>query len=111
MARIITKGGTFREGETLCRTCRFAHIQRGYRESEEVIFCDYSYTVLRKVPFKVAECTDFIDRTVPTRYEMEKMALVINVEPARNLIGFDRELGCGQEDGSSEDEIEVSAKD
>lgn len=90
MSTIIVKGGTLEEGEALCRTCRFAHIQRGFRKSEEVIYCDYSYAALRKVPFKVAECTDYIDRTIPTRYEMEKMALLLNVEPARNLIGFER---------------------
>jgi hypothetical protein len=81
--------GTLKEGEPLCRTCRFAHIQRGFRESEEQIFCDYSYATLRLVPFKVAECTDYIDRTVPTRHEMEKMALQINVRPAQKQIGFD----------------------
>ena len=97
MSTIIVKGGSLEEGEALCRKCRFAHIQRGFRESEEVIYCDYSYAVLRKVPFKVAECTDYIDRTIPTRYEMEKMALIINVEPARNLIGFDRDVEIDNE--------------
>lgn len=87
--------GTLKEGEPLCRTCRFAHIQRGFRESEEQIFCDYSFATLRLVPFKVAECTDYIDRTVPTRLEMEKMALQINVRPAQKQIGFDAETDSG----------------
>jgi len=94
--------GTFREGEPLCRTCRFAHIQRGFRESEEQIFCDYSYSTLRLVPFKVAECTDYIDRTVPTRREMEKMALQINVRPAQKQIGFDLSVDADAEDEEEE---------
>ncbi len=86
---IKIRGAVPRGGEPLCRTCRFAHIQRGFRESEEVIFCDYSSSALRRVPFKVAECTDYADRTVPARWEMEKVALIINVEPARKQIGFE----------------------
>lgn len=89
--------GTLKEGEPLCRTCRFAHIQRGFRESEEQIFCDYSFATLRLVPFKVAECTDYIDRTVPTRFEIEKMALQINVRPAQKQIGFDTETDSDEE--------------
>jgi hypothetical protein len=61
-------------------------MQRGFRESEEAIFCDYG--VLRPVRFKVAECTDYSDRTVPSRREMEDMALLINVEPARTKARF-----------------------
>jgi len=45
------------------------------------------------VPFKVAECTDYADRTVPARWEMEKVALIINVEPARKQIGFESAIG------------------
>jgi len=69
------------EGETLCRTCRHAHIQRGFRESEEAILCGFG-SPLRPVLFKVAECTDFADRCVPERWEMERMALLINVPRA-----------------------------
>lgn len=93
------------EGESLCRTCRFAHIQRGFRESEEAVFCDYSYAVLRPVPFKVAECSDYIDRTVPTRWEMEKMALLINIEPARKQIGFDNAIGFEANPEEEEDTV------
>jgi hypothetical protein len=80
------KGGTLVEGESLCRTCRWVHMQKGFRESEETVFCYYG--PLRRVPFKVAECTDYIDRTIPSRAEMERMALRIHVEPARKNAGF-----------------------
>ena len=72
---INVKDGTPLEGESLCLTCAYAHIQRGFRESEEDVFC--CYVQFRPVRFKVRECTAFCNRTLPTRYEMEKIALVI----------------------------------
>jgi hypothetical protein len=83
---ITIKEGLPLEGESLCATCVFAHIQRGFREGEEDVFC--SYGQFRPVRFKVRECTDFCDRTVPTRWEMEKIALVIPSVPARKPAGF-----------------------
>jgi hypothetical protein len=92
------------EGETLCRTCRHAHIQRGFRESEEAIWCGFG-SPLRAVPFKVAECTDFTDRCVPERWEMERMALLINVPHARKATGFRPGAGfAGQEEAEGEEE-------
>lgn len=78
------------EGEPLCRTCRHAHIQRGFRESEEAILCGFA-SPLRTIPFKVAECSDYSNRTVPERWEMERMALLLNVPRARKPAGF-----CGK---------------
>jgi len=92
------------EGETLCRSCRHAHIQRGFRESEESILCGFG-SPLRAVPFKVAECTDFADRGVPERWEMERMALLINVPQARKPTGFRSGVGfAAQEEDEDEDE-------
>ena len=106
------KNGTLIEGESLCRTCRNAHIQRGFRESEEAIFC--SWGQFRAVPFKVAECSDFSDRLVPFRWELEKMALLINVDPARKPAGFRSAAGFAAvasdvEDEDVEDEDTVSS--
>ena len=96
------------EGETLCRTCRHAHIQRGFRESEEAIFCAFA-TPLRAVPFKVADCTDFTNRTVPERWEMERMALLINLEPARKPTGFRSGTGfTSREDEENEDSVSTT---
>ena len=83
---IRVKGGLPPEGETLCRTCRWVHMQRGFRESEEAVFCNF--TMLREVRFKVAECTDFESRSLPQQWELEKMALLINVPKARKPTGF-----------------------
>jgi hypothetical protein len=56
-------------------------MQKGFRDSEEAIYCDYG--TLRPLRLKVAECTDYMDRTAPSRAEMEGMALLINISPAR----------------------------
>jgi hypothetical protein len=96
MQTITVKGGTPQEGESLCATCTWVHMQRGFRESEKSVFCTYN-SVLREVKFKVAECTDYSDRTVPNRWDMEKIALLINVDPARKAAGF-AGLGSGTEE-------------
>ncbi len=105
------QGGTLVEGESLCRTCRFAHIQKGFRQTEETVFCDYG--PLRLVHFKVAECTDYIDKTIPTRHEMDQLAYLINVEPARKRSGFVNALGfsakLARDEDDDEDELDSIA--
>jgi hypothetical protein len=95
------------ESQSLCATCVYAHIQRGFRESEEDIFC--SYGQFRPVRFKVRECTDYCNRTLPTRWEMEKIALVIPATPARKLVGFGGLGFSPQPDERGEGEEVVSA--
>jgi len=75
------------DGESLCRSCYWAHAQRGFRESEEVIFCAFGPD-LRRVPFKVRDCTDYLNRNLPTRKQMEDIALIIPTEPKRKVGGF-----------------------
>jgi hypothetical protein len=101
------KNGTLIEGESLCRTCRNASIQKGFRESEEAIFCNWG--MFRAVPFKVADCTDYSNRLVPYRWELEKMALLINVDPKRKPAGFRGEPGFAKDADESEEEDSVSS--
>src|SRR5262244_1827333 len=91
----ITRPG---DDQSLCRTCFWAHAQRGFRESEETIVCMFG--PMRKVQFKVRDCTDYMNRTLPTRDQMEKIALIVPTEPARKKLGFSG-IGFGNE---SEDE-------
>jgi len=100
------KNGTLVEGESLCRTCRNAHIQKGFRESEEAVFC--TWEKFRPVTFKVADCTDYSNRLVPYRWELEKMALLINIDPARKAMGFRGAAGFAPSD-DEEDEDSVSS--
>jgi hypothetical protein len=80
------KKAVLRDEESLCRACYWAHIQKGFRESEEAVYCCFSR--FRAVPFKVADCTDFSNKNVPTREQMEKIALIIPAKPARKASGF-----------------------
>ena len=52
----ITRPGN---DQSLCRTCYWAHAQKGFRESEEAIFCMFG--PMRKVPFRVRDCTDYMN--------------------------------------------------
>ena len=94
------------DGQSLCRTCYWAHAQKGFRESEELIFC--AFGPMRKLPFPVRDCTDYLNRTLPTRNQMERIALIIPTEPARKRVGFS---GTGfavdteEEDDEEEDVI------
>ena len=108
------QGGTLVEGESLCRTCRHAHIQRGYRQNEELVYCGYD--TMRLVRFKIAECTDYLDKTVPTRWEMDQMAHLINVEPVRkqsgfvNVVGFAAGLPRAVDNGDGDKEVDSIAE-
>jgi hypothetical protein len=97
------KNGTLIGSESLCRTCRNAHMQKGFRESEEAIFC--SWGEFRAVPFAVADCTDYSNRLVPYRWELEKMALLINVDPARKPVGFRAGAGFATPDEEDGEDI------
>ena len=77
--RVHIKDGTAIEAGSKCSSCTNAHIIRGYRESEELVFCDYASDLIR-VPFKVKECSNYRDRTSPDWEQMEKLA--IDVRPS-----------------------------
>ena len=89
-------------GESLCETCRCAHIRQGFRESEQVIFCNLGEQ-MRPVLFKVAGCTDYANRSVPYRYELEQMALLINVPRTRKKTGFRAPVGFVPEPEQTEE--------
>jgi len=95
---VITKPA---DGQSLCRTCYWAHAQRGYRESEEITYC--CFAGLRRVPFKVRDCTDYFNRTLPTRQQMERIALIIPVEPRRKPAGFAGNPASPETDTRQED--------
>jgi hypothetical protein len=104
------QGAPPQDGESLCQTCRYAHIQKGFRESEETVFCGFNDGGLRPIKFKVAACTDYTNRTVPNRWELEQMALLINVPPARKRTGFRIGPGFVQQEEEHEDKSDALTK-
>lgn len=88
MATITIKSGTAVGNESLCLKCAWSHYQRGFRESEMLVYCARIYDVLRLVPFAVRECNDFRDANTPSRSYMEDIALIINAKPTLKPAGF-----------------------
>lgn len=78
-------------------------MQRGFRESEDAIFCGHAYPT-RAVKFAVRECTDHSSRITPTRKEMEEIALIIPVERLRKPAGFAGRNTFGAQDENDEDD-------
>ena len=93
--------------ESLCNSCYWAHIQRGFAESEEVILCAF----LRQphtVPFKVSYCTDYSDKRVPSKADMEEIAWIIRTKDVNRQVGFTNETE-DKEKEKQEDELEIVA--
>lgn len=108
MQTIVMKKAALSAEKSLCSSCYWAHIQKGFRESEETVFCCFSK--FRPVPFKVADCTDFSNKTVPTREQMERIALIIPTKPARKLSGFNSAAGFASESRAEDVQIEEEAE-
>lgn len=85
---ITVRNGTAVGKESLCRTCRHAHIQLGYSDSEEEVHCGFFYEQPRLVPFAVNQCSDYLSKPVPTLREMEDMAFVIDLKKGNPRAGF-----------------------
>lgn len=52
--------------EPLCRTCSVAHIAQGHADGQEIVLCGLGGW-LRELPFAVAKCTDYRERSKRTR--------------------------------------------
>jgi hypothetical protein len=104
METIVMKKAALRDEESLCRACYWAHIQKGFRESEEAVLCCFSR--LRAVPFKVADCTDFNNKNVPPREQMERLALIIRTRPPPKRAGFAGVGFAGEEETEDSEEEE-----
>ena len=50
------RNGAPLDQRSLCETCRHAHIERGYRESEELVVCQLTFPGHR-VSFRVRQCS------------------------------------------------------
>jgi hypothetical protein len=88
-------------GESLCRTCQWVHMLRGFRESEEVLICQFVYPN-RAVPFAVRECNDYRSSITPSPKQMEEIALIIPTAPPRKPAGF-----AGLSFSTDDEEMEI----
>jgi hypothetical protein len=85
---IFVRNGTAVGRKSLCYSCRRAHIQVGFADSDEEVRCGFFYDRPRLVSFAVSQCTDYLSKLAPTLYEMQKIAFVIDLKKGNPLAGF-----------------------
>jgi hypothetical protein len=85
---IFVRNGTAVGRKSLCYSCRRAHIQTGFADSEEEVRCGFYFREPLVVSFAVRECTSFLDKLTPTLDEMEDIAFVIDLKKGNPLAGF-----------------------
>jgi hypothetical protein len=87
MSKINMKGGTPNTWSSLCATCTWATVVAGFRESELVVICtDVQPNFC--VPFKVKECSSYLDRNRPDYDAMKKLAIVVEPSSSLKPVGF-----------------------
>jgi len=84
---VHVKNGAPLHREPLCETCVFAHLMRGFRESEMLVICT-AHEPAYRVPFSIRECTVYRDKTRPSRWELEKIALNVTPRDPKRPAGF-----------------------
>ncbi len=86
MGSIRIKNGTPICGDSLCESCTYSMILKGYRETEELVFCNYS--TLIRVPFKIYKCNVHTDKGMPTWEQMKDMAIDVKPISSAKPAGF-----------------------
>jgi hypothetical protein len=87
MVKVRVLGGTPEGSDSLCRTCSRGHIIKGFRATEIEVFCNFFY-IEREILFPVFECTNYEDRRLATKSEMEDMAWMLTTRRAGRSVGF-----------------------
>lgn len=100
---VVIRSGKPQTTESLCNSCYSAHMQRGFAESEETILCAFLRPA-RVVPFKVSQCTDYADKRIPSRRDMEEIAWIIRTKDVNRPVGFANDV---ETESSEEDELEI----
>jgi hypothetical protein len=91
MGKAYIKGGTPVGSASLCKTCSYALIMTGYRESEMITMCSDIHPNI-VVPFLIYECTGYYDKNRPTWKQMEDLAIEVATSPMKP-VGF--KVGVG----------------
>jgi len=87
MVTIRVKGGTPCGSESLCPTCSHGHVIKGFRATEEEVFCRFFY-VEREIRFAVRECTFYEDKRLASKAEMEDIAWFLTTRKPGRAVGF-----------------------
>jgi hypothetical protein len=84
---VYVKNGTPLDGPPLCESCSHAHIVKGYRLGDYIAVCTWT-SPGRRVPFRVRECSDYLDKHRESLYDMKKVAWLISPERGKKTAGF-----------------------
>jgi hypothetical protein len=87
MVTVKIKDGTPEGGQSLCVTCRWAHIVKGFSASQEIVRCRWVADD-PLVQFPVSQCSSYDDRHLPCKRDMEKIAWILLTKTAGRSIGF-----------------------
>ena len=87
MVAINIKGGTPAGGESLCVSCEWGHVVKGFRTSDEATFCRKMYPDQR-IPFAVSSWNGYSNKNMPSMGGMEKIAWILVTKGAGRPIGF-----------------------
>ncbi len=101
---IVIRNGWPQITESLCNSCYWSHIQRGFAESEEIILCAFLRSA-RLVPFKVSMCTDYNDKRVPSKADMESIAWIIRTKDVNRPVVFANKGDVNE--AGAEDDLEI----
>jgi hypothetical protein len=77
-------------GRSLCETCRHSTITRGRRLEEEIIRCEAQSDGTMLVRFAVAECSAYLDATLPNFSELFEKAWILRPRDGKRAAGFVR---------------------
>lgn len=80
-------GGTPVGEESICKTCCYSRLVKGYSMVERIMLCDRWGDPVR-IPFKVMECSDYLDKRLPDVEDMEKMAYILQQRKNGHSAGF-----------------------
>jgi hypothetical protein len=108
MSKPFIKGGTPVGSESLCKTCCYAHIMTGYRESESITMCNEVNPNI-VVPFLIYECTGYYDKNRPSWKQMERLAINVTPDPLKKVgfkvgVGFSNAAATTLEEDSDNDD-------
>ncbi len=107
VSKVYVKNGTAVEGPGKCASCTHAHIVCGFRESEEITYCNFACDQLLLIPFKVRSCSNYLDRSRPTWEQMQELAIDVLPISSAKPAGFRRSSRKQQEEDNKEAEPET----
>lgn len=87
MVKLKVYDGTPEGGVSLCTTCHWALIRKGFRPSEEEVYCRLPDPTQR-VTFKVSQCSKYSDVRHATAREMAEIAWILLTKKAGRSFGF-----------------------